>query len=263
MARSFLQLCSIASKRFYSSTSITFVNNPNKFLSLKDEENKIVLSDFSNYYQRRTAKKAIVKETKGKRAKPKVHLNEDEMMQVIDVNTLQDQLQSVLEKLKKDYTDHLSIRTASGSIENIEVDIENDKYPLNQIAQIFRKSPHLVVVNLVSFPEAMKPALQAIKDSGMNLNPQQDGTTIFVPLPKVTKEHRDNLVKNAKVMFNKAKDDIRNIQNKFIREAKKQTDLSEDLIFNCQQQIKAMTDDIIAEGENMLKHKQKELVAEQ
>jgi ribosome recycling factor len=34
-----------------------------------------------------------------------------------------------------------------------------------------------------SFPQAIPNVLQAIQVSGMNLNPQQDGTTIFIPVP--------------------------------------------------------------------------------
>lgn len=38
------------------------------------------------------------------------------------------------------------------------------------------------------FPQAIPAAIKAIEKSGMNLNPQQDGTTLFVPVPKWEKK---------------------------------------------------------------------------
>jgi ribosome recycling factor len=55
---------------------------------------------------------------------------------------------------------------------------------LQELAQVGRKNPQLAVLNLVSLPDAIQPVLLAIRESGMNLNPQQEGTTIYVPLPK-------------------------------------------------------------------------------
>ncbi|XP_023232722.1 ribosome-recycling factor, mitochondrial-like [Centruroides sculpturatus] len=230
--------------------------------SLTDEACLTHLEKQLYFIQKRYAKKAIVKEQKGKKLKPKIELTEEEMMQVIDVTLLQSQLQNVINKLKQQYTEHLSLHTGTGSIENIIVKINDEEYPLNQIAQISRKGLHLVVLNLTSFPEGLKPTLQAIQESGMNLSPQQDGTVIFVPLPKITREHRENLAKNAKVLLNQAKDELKAIHNKFIKEAKKQTDLSEDLVFNCQQQIKLMIQNTVEEGEKIMISKQKELLAE-
>ena len=71
-----------------------------------------------------------------------------------------------------------------GSIENLPVEFEGDTYTLQEIAQIGRKGSQLLVVNLSGFPTVMKDVLKAINDSGMGLNPQQDGTTIFIPIPK-------------------------------------------------------------------------------
>lgn len=244
-------------------SSSYLINNCKQF-SFMTLPKRITVIDIEKMYamQKRTVKKAIVKEQKGKKLKPKVELSEDEMLQVFNVTLFRNQLQNVLDKLQKNYIERLSIHTGTGSVESIVVKIDDCEYPLNQIAQISRKGTHLAVLNFASFPEGIKPTLKAIQESGMNLNPQQDGTVIFIPLPKLTREHRENLAKNAKMLFNQAKDEIRDISNKFTKEAKKQTGLSEDLIFNCQQQIKLMVQTTIDTGEKMMIDKQKELLAE-
>jgi ribosome recycling factor len=71
-----------------------------------------------------------------------------------------------------------------GSIENLKIDHEGETYTLQEIAQIGKKGSQLLVVNLSGFPTLMRDVLKAINDSGMGLNPQQDGTKIFIPIPK-------------------------------------------------------------------------------
>lgn len=49
---------------------------------------------------------------------------------------------------------------------------------------------------------------------------------------RVTREHREGLVTKAKVLSNKAKEEVRRIHNNFAKKAKaKEGKLSEDLIF--------------------------------
>jgi ribosome recycling factor len=72
----------------------------------------------------------------------------------------------------------------TGSIETLPVSLEGKEYELQELAQIVRKNPKTIIINMSAFPQAMPAALQSIQKSGMNLNPQQDGTTLFIPIPK-------------------------------------------------------------------------------
>lgn len=94
----------------------------------------------------------------------------------------------------------------------------------------------------------------------MNLNPQQDGTTIFIPVPKVTREHRENLAKNAKTLFTKCKDSIRDSQNNTIKKVKRKSELSNDDVYSIQNQVTAIADKYITEAEKLLENKSAELV---
>nr|SVE80973.1 EOG090X0DUK [Daphnia magna] len=190
-----------------------------------------------------------------------VPVNETEIGELVNVSRLKEDLQKGFDQLKSDYMKHLSLRSASGSIENLQVNFEGETYTLQEIAQIGRKGSQLIVVNLSGFPTVMKDVLKAINDSGMGLNPQQDGTTIFIPVPKVTKEYRESLAKNAKILFQKFKDHCRDIQNKYIREVKKkEKEVSSDLAHSVQQQIHSMAELYVSEGEKVMIDKQNELL---
>lgn len=61
---------------------------------------------------------------------------------------------------------------------------EGKEYQLQELAQIVRKNPKTIIINMAAFPQVIPAALQSIEKSGMNLNPQQDGTALFIPIPK-------------------------------------------------------------------------------
>lgn len=199
------------------------------------------------------------KENKGT---AKVHINEDQLAEVIDIGSLRGHMEKTLETMKEDYIKNLSLRSATGAIETLKVSYEGKDYQLQELAQVVRKNPKTVVVNLVSFPQTIPAVLQAIQKSGMNLNPQQDGTTLFIPVPKVTREHREGLAKNAKTLFVKCRDAIKDVQNKTIKQVKKQANISEDLSFQVQTQVTAIANGYIKEAEKMLETKQAELLGD-
>ena len=132
------------------------------------------------------------------------------------------------------------------------VQFEGDDYPLREIASISKKDPKKVVIDASAFPQASVNIMKALRESGMNLNPQQvmmmimmiivmmmiifvqDGLTIFVPIPKVTKEFREKLAAGAKrrmndckviiiimmmIIMNDCKEDLRKVQNRYIKQA--------------------------------------------
>uniref|UniRef100_A0A0K8SAS9 Ribosome-recycling factor, mitochondrial n=1 Tax=Lygus hesperus TaxID=30085 RepID=A0A0K8SAS9_LYGHE len=136
------------------------------------------------------------------------------------------------------------------------------KYPLIELGQVIRSNPKTVVINMTAFPQAIPSVLKALSESGMNLNPQQDGTTLYVPVPKVTKEHREALAKNAKTHFIKCRDGIRDVQTGCARSLKnkEKAGLSSDLSHQVQEQVKSIADTYIAQAEKMLTTKQAELL---
>lgn len=71
-----------------------------------------------------------------------------------------------------------------GSIESLPISFEGKDYVLQDLAQVVRKNPKTVVINMSAFPQVIPTVIQAISKSGMNLSPQQDGTTLFIPIPK-------------------------------------------------------------------------------
>lgn len=97
----------------------------------------------------------------------------------------------------------------------------------------------------------------------MNLNPQQEGTMVYLTVPKITREHRETLAKNAKTLFQKSKETIVKVSNAYMKEAREKSTyekLSEDLVVDVCHNVKAIADAMVAECESILTLKVNELL---
>ena len=141
--------------------------------------------------------------------------------------------------------------------------LEGDKYPLNELAAISKKDPKKLIIDASAFPEAAPNIMTSIRESGMNLNPQQDGLTIFVPIPKVTKEFREKLAAGARKKLNECKDELRSIQNKYakiVSERELSDEVSKDDARAAVAVIKVITDNFITAGDQLLMAKTNEIL---
>ena len=192
----------------------------------------------------------------------KIDLSAEELSQVINHQKMQIQMMAVLEELQKQYMSQLKLRTTAGAFDQLIVETDDGKFPLIQIAQITQKNPSLVMIDLTVMPQYLVQVKEAIMNSGMNVSPQQDGTTFFVPIPKVSREHREGLAKSAKVLCNSSKDKLRDIQNKFVKDCKQKQkeNISSDLVNNVIEYVRNVHGEFVSKAEELMKSKQQELL---
>ncbi|CAG9841220.1 unnamed protein product [Diabrotica balteata] len=231
--------------------------------SLPNIVNKSLLQTHKFVQLQTTRNYAKGKDKKKEKVKGKVVINENQLTELLNVESMKKQMEKPLVQLKEDFINHLSLRSTTGSIEMITVSLEGKEHTLQEIAQIVRKNPKTIVINMSMFPQAIPAALKALDKSGMNLNPQQDGTTLYIPIPKVTKEHREGLAKSAKQFFVKCKDGIRDVQTKYIKQIKRNDTVSQDLCRSAESQIIAIADGYISQGEKIFESKQQELIGKE
>ncbi|XP_039362546.1 ribosome-recycling factor, mitochondrial isoform X1 [Mauremys reevesii] len=222
---------------------------------------------------------------KGKgQTQARVNINAALVEDIVSLGEVNGEMQAVVEALREEFGKNLTIRTSPGALDHITVTTKDGKFPLNQLGQISLKSPQLIIVNMASFPENTAAAIKAIRESGMNLNPEVDGIIIRVPVPKfsspekpsdtlstihktfthvrrVTREHRESLARHARQLTNKAKDSLRKVRSNAVNQVKKaKSTVSEDTIKLVEKQIQQMADDTAAEMDKLLAGKTKELL---
>lgn len=224
----------------------------------------IVASNTHHIELRRNYAKNVSKQKEKMRNKgtkfANFHLTDAQLSAIVNVDSYKNKLQKAIDTLEAEFIKNLSLRSTTGSIDTIKVKHEGEEHTLQDIAQIVRKNPKTIVVHMATFPQMIPAALLAIAKSGMNLNPQQDGTTLFIPVPKVTKDHRIALAKNAKALFIKCRDHIKDAQNEVLRKVKHNKEISEDDNHSAQGQLTQIANEYVAQAEKMLETKQKELL---
>ena len=185
-----------------------------------------------------------------------------EFVDIVRGELLWQELQGAVERLKSIYMHQLTVRSST-SLDELPVMLEGDLYPLNELAAISKKDPKKLIIDASAFPQAAPNIMDSIRKSGMNLNPQQDGLTIFVPIPKVTKEFREKLAAGARKKLNECKDELRSIQNKFIKivgENELSDEVSKDDARAAVALIKIVTDHFISSADQILVTKTKEIL---
>ncbi|XP_035734106.1 ribosome-recycling factor, mitochondrial-like [Vespa mandarinia] len=196
-----------------------------------------------------------------KKTTHKKNIDIQEMKEVINVEKLTLQLEKTMDKLKENYIKYVSVRSAAGAIEELPITLDGTRYLLQELVQITRTSK-LVTLNASAFSQYIPNIIQVLSKNQMNLNPQQDGTVIYIPIPKVTKEYRENLSKSAKSFFIKCRDDIKDIRTQYIKKVKNIDKLPQDASLRVQGYIEVFTNQYIEKAEKILETKQKELMGD-
>ncbi|KAF7700777.1 ribosome-recycling factor, mitochondrial [Silurus meridionalis] len=198
---------------------------------------------------------------KAKSQMTKVSINAALVEDIINLDEVKEDMAAVLTTLRDDFSRNLGIRTSPGALDHITVSTKDGKFPLNQLGQISMKSPQLLIINMASYPEATAAATRALQESSMKLNPEVEGTIIRVPIPKVTREHRENLAKLAKQFSNKAKESVRRVRSNTLAQVKRSKEgVSEDTIHLIEKQVQQMADGFAADIDKQLASKTKELL---
>lgn len=80
---------------------------------------------------------------------------------------------------------------------HVMVEAYGSKSAVPECGQVSVQTASKVVINV--FDAAIVPAVtKALRDCGLNLNPIVDGSMVSVPIPKASKEKREDMVKLAK-----------------------------------------------------------------
>jgi ribosome recycling factor len=157
-----------------------------------------------------------------------------------------------------------SLRTgrASGSmLEPIMVDAYGSMTPINQVGTVNVPEPRMVTINVWDKGLVGKVE-KAIRESGLGINPQLNGTIIMLPIPELNEERRRELTKVAGGYAESARVSIRNLRRDGMDQIKKAKSdgLSEDDQKFWEQAVQELTDNFIKQVDDVLETKQAEIM---
>lgn len=190
-----------------------------------------------------------------------VHVDVNALAEVIKLKRMMSQLDEAIETYKENLINYASSRANISAIENLPITFDDNEYKLIELTEIKRKS-NVVVLDASAFPQIIPSILEMLAKSHMNLNPQQQGSVIYLPIPKVTKEYRENLVKIAKKYFVTCKTAISDIRNQYVNKLHRTDNVPDDLKHNGEAYINTVQHEYVDKANQMLKQKEKELLGE-
>ncbi len=173
-----------------------------------------------------------------------------------------DRMNVAVDVLKKDFASLRTGRASLALLDGISVDYYGTQTPVNQVATLGIPDPRQITIQ--PWEQKIIPEIEkAILKSGLGLTPSNDGKTIRLNIPALTEERRKELVKVAKKRAEEARVAVRNIRrdiNEEVKRAEKEQHLSEDDVKKLHEEIQKITDSYIARVEEVLQHKEKEIM---
>ncbi|MES0372388.1 MAG: ribosome recycling factor [Mariprofundaceae bacterium] len=175
------------------------------------------------------------------------------------LDSLESRMQKSISALKSELATIRTGRANASLLDHIYVNYYGSETALNQVGNLAVPEPRMITIT--PWEKTLLGDIEkAILKSDLGLNPSNDGEIIRIVMPELTEDRRKELVKQVKQVGEKAKVSIRNIRRDGNDEVKKDDSLSEDESKRNQEKVQKMTDQFIAEIDQIIENKDKEIL---
>lgn len=168
-------------------------------------------------------------------------------------------MDGAIEALRREFA---SVRTGKANaalLDTVKVDAYGSLLPINQVGTVSAPEARMLVVQ--PWDKTLIKAIEkGLRESDLGLNPSNDGTVIRIPIPALTEERRKEYVKMLHKLTEEARVAVRNVRRDANDEVKKNDDLSEDDVRREQGEVQKLTDQYIARIDELMKHKEAEIM---
>jgi len=153
-------------------------------------------------------------------------------------------------------------RASTSLLDPIQVNAYGSPMPLNQVGSV--SVPEARMLSVQVWDKAnVKAVEKAIIDSGLGLNPAVDGTLVRIPIPPLSEERRQELVKVAGKYAEEARIAVRNVRRSALddlKKAEKDGDIPQDALHDYSEEVQELTDKHIASIDEALANKEQEIM---
>ncbi len=179
----------------------------------------------------------------------------------IDTDDLERRMDGAMVSLRTEFASLRTGRASASMIEPITVDAYGAVTPINQVGTVNVPEPRMVTINVWD-KSLVGKVEKAIRESGLGINPQMNGTIIMLPIPELNEERRRELTKVAGQYAESARVAIRNVRRDGMETLKKAkaAGMSEDEQKLWHDEIQEMTDRHIKGVDDALETKQAEIM---
>ena len=153
-------------------------------------------------------------------------------------------------------------RANAAMLDSVRVGLYGTAMPLNQVATVNAPDPRLLVVQ--PFDRSTLGAIEKeLMRADLGMTPSNDGTIIRLPIPMMTQERRQEMVKRLHRLREEAHVAIRNVRRDaldHLRGMEKNKEISQDELHRDQEQLQKITDEHVTWADQVSDKKEAELM---
>ncbi|HEU4881732.1 MAG TPA: ribosome recycling factor [Longimicrobium sp.] len=171
-------------------------------------------------------------------------------------------MDGAIEALRREFAGVRTGKASPALLDTIRVEAYGSMVPLNQVGTVAAPEARMLTVQPWD-KGLMKATEKALRESDLGLNPSNDGQIIRIPIPPLTEERRKEYVRLLHKLTEEARVAVRNVRrdaNDEIKHRQKDEGLSEDDVRREQTDVQKLTDQYIAKIEELMKHKEAEIM---
>jgi len=179
----------------------------------------------------------------------------------IDIDDLSRRMDGAIASLRTEFASLRTGRASASMLEPIMVESYGQLTPINQVGTVNVPESRMVTINV--WDKALVQKVEkAIRESGLGINPQLNGTIIMLPIPELNEERRRELTKVASQYAEHARVSVRNVRRDGMDQIKKAKagGMSEDDQKFWETEVQDQTNAHIAKIDSTLETKQAEIM---
>jgi ribosome recycling factor len=179
------------------------------------------------------------------------------------VKQAKSRMEEALTAMRREFATVRTGKATPALLDTVRVDAYGTKMPLNQVATVTTPEPSMIVVQ--PFDRSILGEVErGIRSADLGFNPTNDGNLIRVPVPPLNEERRREYVRMLHKMAEEGRVSVRHSRQTARDEIKhrmKDHELGEDEAHKQIDEVQKMTDQYIAKIDELLKHKEQEVMA--
>ncbi|MDE6519043.1 MAG: ribosome recycling factor [Ruminococcus sp.] len=178
------------------------------------------------------------------------------------INNAKEKMTKSLANLDKEFGAIRAGRANPAVLDKVQVDYYGSPTPVAQLASISVSEARILVIQPWD-KSCLKLIEKAIQASDIGINPTNDGSVLRLTFPQLTEERRKELCKSVKKIGEDAKVAIRSIRRDTmdkLKAMKKNSEITEDDLKDCEKKVQDLTDKYCADVDKTVTAKEKEIM---
>lgn len=178
------------------------------------------------------------------------------------IENAKEKMNKSLKALDKEFAAVRAGRANPAVLDKVQAEYWGTLTPISQMASVSVSEARILVIQPYD-KSALKSIEKAIQASDIGINPTNDGNVLRLTFPQLTEERRKELCKSIKKLGEDSKVAIRSIRRDTmdkLKAMKKNSEITEDDLKDCEKKVQDLTDKCCAEADKAVAAKEKEIM---